>query len=46
MTLAKDPDIGVLVAGGGPAGITAALQASELGARVTLIEADLVGVRA
>lgn len=43
MTLAKDPDIGVLVAGGGPAGITAALQASELGARVTLIEADLVG---
>jgi pyruvate/2-oxoglutarate dehydrogenase complex dihydrolipoamide dehydrogenase (E3) component len=33
----------VLVIGGGPAGITAALQASELGARVTLLEAGLVG---
>ena len=33
----------LLVAGGGPAGITAALQASELGAQVTLLEADQVG---
>ena len=33
----------VLVVGGGPAGITAALQARELGARVTLVEADRVG---
>jgi pyruvate/2-oxoglutarate dehydrogenase complex dihydrolipoamide dehydrogenase (E3) component len=33
----------VLVVGGGPAGITAALQASELGARVTLLEAGQVG---
>jgi pyruvate/2-oxoglutarate dehydrogenase complex dihydrolipoamide dehydrogenase (E3) component len=36
-------DLSVLVIGGGPAGITAALQASELGARVTLLEAGLVG---
>ncbi len=33
----------VLVVGGGPAGITAALQARELGAQVTLVEADRVG---
>jgi len=33
----------VLVAGGGPAGITAALQASELGAQVTMLEAGQVG---
>ena len=33
----------VLVAGGGPAGVTAALQARELGADVTLLEADQVG---
>ena len=33
----------VLVVGGGPAGVTAALQASELGARVTLLEAAQVG---
>jgi NADPH-dependent 2,4-dienoyl-CoA reductase/sulfur reductase-like enzyme len=33
----------VLVAGGGPAGITAALQARELGARVTLLEAGQIG---
>jgi pyruvate/2-oxoglutarate dehydrogenase complex dihydrolipoamide dehydrogenase (E3) component len=36
-------DIRVLVAGGGPAGITAALQARELGAQVTLLEARQVG---
>ena len=30
-------------AGGGPAGITAALQARELGADVTLLEAEQVG---
>ena len=35
--------VSVLVAGGGPAGVTAALQASELGARVTLLEASQVG---
>jgi pyruvate/2-oxoglutarate dehydrogenase complex dihydrolipoamide dehydrogenase (E3) component len=33
----------VVVVGGGPAGITAALQASELGAQVTLLEAGRVG---
>ena len=33
----------VLVLGGGPAGITAALQAAELGAEVTLVEARQVG---
>ncbi|MGD0698520.1 MAG: NAD(P)/FAD-dependent oxidoreductase [Trebonia sp.] len=33
----------VLVVGGGPAGVTAALQAGELGARVTLLEAAQVG---
>jgi pyruvate/2-oxoglutarate dehydrogenase complex dihydrolipoamide dehydrogenase (E3) component len=33
----------VLVAGGGPAGVTAALQARELGAHVTLLEAGQVG---
>jgi pyruvate/2-oxoglutarate dehydrogenase complex dihydrolipoamide dehydrogenase (E3) component len=36
-------DLSVLVLGGGPAGITAALQARELGARVTLLEARRVG---
>ncbi len=36
-------DISVLVVGGGPAGLTAALQASELGAQVTLLEAGQVG---
>jgi pyruvate/2-oxoglutarate dehydrogenase complex dihydrolipoamide dehydrogenase (E3) component len=36
-------DLHVLVVGGGPAGITAALQARELGAQVTLLEAGLVG---
>ena len=36
-------DLSVLVAGGGPAGITAAVQARELGARVTLLEAHQVG---
>jgi pyruvate/2-oxoglutarate dehydrogenase complex dihydrolipoamide dehydrogenase (E3) component len=33
----------VLVVGGGPAGVTAALQACELGARVTVLEAGQVG---
>jgi len=33
----------VLVVGGGPAGITAALQARELGADVTLLEAEQIG---
>ena len=33
----------LLVIGGGPAGITAALQAGELGAQVTLLEAGQVG---
>jgi pyruvate/2-oxoglutarate dehydrogenase complex dihydrolipoamide dehydrogenase (E3) component len=36
-------DTSVLVVGGGPAGITAALQASDLGARVTLLEASQIG---
>ena len=36
-------NLSVLVAGGGPAGITAALQARELGARVTVLEAQQVG---
>jgi pyruvate/2-oxoglutarate dehydrogenase complex dihydrolipoamide dehydrogenase (E3) component len=36
-------DLRVLVLGGGPAGITAALQARELGARVTVLEADKIG---
>ena len=33
----------LLVIGGGPAGSSAALQARELGAAVTLLEADQVG---
>ena len=36
-------DTSLLVVGGGPAGITAALQASDLGARVTLLEASQIG---
>jgi len=36
-------EVSLLVAGGGPAGINAALQARELGARVTLLEAVRVG---
>ena len=36
-------DISLLVVGGGPAGVTAALQASELGGQVTLLEAGQVG---
>ena len=36
-------DVSLLVAGGGPAGVTAALQARELGAQVTLLEADQIG---
>jgi pyruvate/2-oxoglutarate dehydrogenase complex dihydrolipoamide dehydrogenase (E3) component len=37
------PPVEVLVIGGGPGGISAALQAAELGAEVTLLEADQVG---
>ena len=33
----------VLVIGGGPAGVTAALRASELGAKVALVERDRMG---
>lgn len=36
-------EISLLVIGGGPAGVTAALQGSELGAQVTLLEAAQVG---
>jgi len=36
-------EVSLLVVGGGPAGITAAVQARELGARVTLLEAHQVG---
>lgn len=36
-------DTTVLVVGGGPAGLTAALQACELGAQVTMLEASQVG---
>ena len=36
-------DISLLVVGGGPAGVTAALQACELGAQVTLLEAGQIG---
>jgi pyruvate/2-oxoglutarate dehydrogenase complex dihydrolipoamide dehydrogenase (E3) component len=36
-------DTSLLVAGGGPAGITAALQGCELGAHVTLLEAGQIG---
>ena len=36
-------DISLVVVGGGPAGITAALQARELGAHVTLLEAGKLG---
>jgi pyruvate/2-oxoglutarate dehydrogenase complex dihydrolipoamide dehydrogenase (E3) component len=36
-------DLSVLVAGGGPAGISAALQASELGVQVTLLDGGQIG---
>jgi pyruvate/2-oxoglutarate dehydrogenase complex dihydrolipoamide dehydrogenase (E3) component len=36
-------DMSLLVVGAGPAGIAAALQARELGARATLVEADQAG---
>jgi pyruvate/2-oxoglutarate dehydrogenase complex dihydrolipoamide dehydrogenase (E3) component len=36
-------DCTLLVVGGGPAGVTAALQACELGAQVTLLEAGQIG---
>ena len=39
----QSSELSVLVLGGGPAGITAALQARELGARVTVLEAAKVG---
>jgi pyruvate/2-oxoglutarate dehydrogenase complex dihydrolipoamide dehydrogenase (E3) component len=35
--------ISVMILGGGPAGITSAMQARQLGATVTVLEADLVG---
>ena len=38
-----DADLSLLVIGGGPGGISAALQATELGARVTLLESHRVG---
>jgi pyruvate/2-oxoglutarate dehydrogenase complex dihydrolipoamide dehydrogenase (E3) component len=43
LDLLVNADTSLLVAGGGPAGITAALRARELGARVTLLEAGQVG---
>ena len=36
-------EIDLLIVGGGPAGVTAAVQARHLGTRVTLLEADQVG---
>ena len=39
--MSSDPTL--LVVGGGPAGVTAALQACELGAQVTLLEAGQIG---
>lgn len=39
----QNAELSVLVLGGGPAGITAALQALELGARVTVLETGQVG---
>ena len=36
-------EVDLLVVGGGPAGVTAAIQARQLGAQVTLLEADQVG---
>ena len=36
-------DSNLLIVGGGPAGVTAALQACELGAQVTLLEAGQIG---
>ena len=41
--LLVNAEISLLVVGGGPAGITAALQARELGAHVTLLEASEIG---
>ncbi len=38
--LACDPDRRVVVVGGGPAGLAAAVEAAEAGAHVTLLEAD------
>jgi pyruvate/2-oxoglutarate dehydrogenase complex dihydrolipoamide dehydrogenase (E3) component len=43
MNRSEPAGVTVLVVGGGPAGATAALQASELRADVTLLEADRVG---
>jgi dihydrolipoamide dehydrogenase len=39
----KSPRSDVIVIGGGPAGVSAALQAAELGAKVALIERSRVG---
>ena len=39
----SDRDFDLIVLGGGPAGVTAALRAAELGARVALVERDRMG---
>jgi pyruvate/2-oxoglutarate dehydrogenase complex dihydrolipoamide dehydrogenase (E3) component len=36
-------DVDVLVVGGGPGGLSAAVQAQELGAKVTPLEAEQIG---
>jgi pyruvate/2-oxoglutarate dehydrogenase complex dihydrolipoamide dehydrogenase (E3) component len=41
--MAMNSDTSLLVVGVGPAGVTAALQTSDLGARVTLLEAGQAG---
>jgi pyruvate/2-oxoglutarate dehydrogenase complex dihydrolipoamide dehydrogenase (E3) component len=43
MTRTAAAELKVIVLGGGPAGVTAALQARELGARVTVLETAQVG---
>jgi pyruvate/2-oxoglutarate dehydrogenase complex dihydrolipoamide dehydrogenase (E3) component len=42
MTITRDRH-DLVVIGGGPAGVTAALHAADLGARVTLVERGVVG---
>ncbi len=39
----QDVELNLVVLGGGPAGVTAALRAAELGARVTLVERGRLG---
>ena len=43
MSAATGSTFDLAVIGGGPAGVTAALRAAELGARVTLVERDRPG---